>query len=232
MLELGGSDPFIVLADADVDATAAAAVGARFLNAGQSCIASKRFIVIESIADAFEEAFAAHAAELRMGDPRGDVDLGPMSRADLRDELADQVARGVEAGGRVLTGGEVPDGPGAFYPPTVVAGVTPENVLAEEETFGPAAAVIRVRDVDDAIAVANASRYGLSASIWTTDDEHARALSGRLEAGSVFVNLPSVSDPRVPIGGVKRSGWGRELGAWGIREFVNVQSVTVGPRAS
>jgi succinate-semialdehyde dehydrogenase/glutarate-semialdehyde dehydrogenase len=232
VLELGGSDPFVVLADADPDATAAAAVGARFLNAGQSCIASKRFIVIESIAEPFEEAFAMQAAELRMGDPRSDVDIGPMSRRELRDELADQVARGVDGGARVLTGGEVPDRAGAFYPPTVVAGVTTDNVLAREETFGPAAAVIRVRDEAEAIAAANASRYGLSASIWTGDVEHAKALAGRLQVGSVFINLPSASDPRVPIGGTKRSGWGRELGAWGIREFVNVQSVTAGPRAT
>lgn len=227
VLELGGSDPFVVLADADVEAAAAMAVKARFSNTGQSCVAAKRFIVVEAVADAFEEAFAAGAAQLVMGDPRGDVDLGPMARADLRDELADQVRRGVAAGGRVLAGGEAPDGPGAYYPPTVVGGVTLESPLAREETFGPAAAVLRVPDEAAAIAVANASPYGLSSSLWTRDVERGKALARTIEAGAVFINTMTASDPRVPFGGIKRSGWGRELGAFGIREFVNVQAVTV-----
>lgn len=227
VLELGGSDPFIVLADADVERAAVTAVRARFSNTGQSCVAGKRFIVVDAVAEAFEDAFAAAAGALVMGDPREQVDLGPMARVDLRDELADQVARGVAAGGRVLVGGAVPDRPGAWYPPTVVGAVAPDNPLATEETFGPAAAVLRVADADAAIELANASPYGLSSSLWTADLELAKRLSPRIEAGAVFVNAMTISDPRMPFGGVKRSGWGRELGAYGIREFVNVQSITI-----
>jgi acyl-CoA reductase-like NAD-dependent aldehyde dehydrogenase len=227
VLELGGSDPFIVLEGADVEAAAAMAVRARFSNTGQSCVAAKRFVVVEQVADAFEEAFAAKAGALVMGDPREEVDLGPMARVDLRDELADQVARGVAAGGRVLVGHTVSDGPGAFYAPTVVGGVAPDSPLAREETFGPAAAVLRVPDEAAAIALANASPYGLSSSLWTEDLDRAKALARRIEAGAVFVNTMTASDPRVPFGGIKRSGWGRELGAFGIREFVNVQAITI-----
>jgi len=230
VLELGGSDPFIVLAGADVEAAAEMAVRARFSNTGQSCVAAKRFIVVEEVAEAFEEAFAAKAGALVMGDPREEVDLGPMARVDLRDELADQVARGVAAGGRVLVGHTVTDGPGAYYAPTVVGGVAPDSPLAREETFGPAAAVLRVPDEAAAIALANASPYGLSSSLWTQDLDRAKALARRIEAGAVFVNTMTASDPRVPFGGIKRSGWGRELGAFGIREFVNVQAITVAPR--
>lgn len=228
VLELGGSDPFIVLDDADIEAAAKAAVTGRFLNTGQSCIAAKRFIVVESVADAFEAAFVAHARLLVVGDPRDPAtDVGPMARHDLRDELADQVVRGVQAGGRVLCGGETPTGPGAYYPPTIVADVEPSNPLAVEETFGPVAAIMRVPDEQAAIAAANDSPYGLSASLWTADADRARRLTGQISSGAVFVNAPSASDPRMPFGGVKRSGWGRELGSFGIREFVNVQGVTM-----
>ncbi len=231
VLELGGSDAFIVLGDADVEAAAQGAVSARFLNAGQSCIAGKRFIAEESIADAFAEAFAAAVLRLRMGDPRRETsDLGPMARIDLRDELIDQVRRGVADGGRVLAGGTHPDGPGAYFAPTIVDGVEPGNTLAREETFGPAAALLRARDTATAIQIANASPYGLSSSLWTTDIDRARRLAPEIEAGAVFVNTHSASDPRMPFGGVKRSGWGRELGAFGIREFVNVQAVSIAPR--
>jgi succinate-semialdehyde dehydrogenase / glutarate-semialdehyde dehydrogenase len=230
VLELGGSDPFIVLEDADLQLTAAGAVKARFLNNGQSCIAGKRFIAVESVAAEFEELFAAEAARLVLGDPRDEaVQLGPMARVDLRDELADQVRRGVAAGGRLVLGGRVPEDPGAYYPATIVGSVAAGNPVAEEETFGPAAAILVARDADHAVELANASPYGLSASVWTGDEGRGAALAASISAGSVFVNTPSASDPRMPIGGTKRSGWGRELGAFGIREFVNVQGVTVGP---
>lgn len=230
VLELGGSDPFIVLEDADLELTAAGAVQARFLNAGQSCIAGKRFIVAETVAAEFEERFAAGVGKLLFGDPRDEVvQIGPMARVDLRDELADQVRRGVAAGGRLVCGGSVPADPGAYYPATIVGAVTPGNPLAEEETFGPAAAILVARDEEHAIQLANGSPYGLSASVWTADGDRGAALARAISAGSVFVNCPSASDPRMPIGGTKRSGWGRELGAFGVREFVNVQGVTVGP---
>ncbi|HEY4276999.1 MAG TPA: NAD-dependent succinate-semialdehyde dehydrogenase [Conexibacter sp.] len=230
VLELGGSDPFIVLEDADVEAAAEMAVKARFSNTGQSCVAGKRFIVVDAVADAFEQAFAAKTGALVMGAPRDAVDVGPMARVDLRDELADQVARGVQAGGRVLVGGAIPDGPGAFYAPTVVGGVEADNPLAREETFGPAAAVLRVRDERHAVELANDSPYGLSSSLWTGDIARAKRITPHIEAGAVFVNTMTASDPRVPFGGVKRSGWGRELGDFGIREFVNAQSITIAPK--
>jgi succinate-semialdehyde dehydrogenase / glutarate-semialdehyde dehydrogenase len=233
VLELGGSDAFIVLEDADLEAAATVGSAARFQNAGQSCIAAKRFIVVDAVAGEFAERLAAAAGALVNGDPADPATtMGPMARADLRDELADQVRRGVEVGGQVLTGGEVTAGPGAYYPPTVVAGVQPGTPLFDEETFGPVAAVVRARDEDDALELANATPYGLSSSLWTADVERARRLAGRIEAGGVFVNTMTASDPRVPFGGIKRSGWGRELGRWGIHEFVNAQSVTIAPKSA
>jgi succinate-semialdehyde dehydrogenase/glutarate-semialdehyde dehydrogenase len=231
VLELGGSDPFIVLSDADVEAAARAATSARFLNAGQSCIAGKRFVVVEQIADQFAEAFAAYAGGLNFGDPTDDAtQVGPMARRDLREELEDQVRRGLTGTARVIAGGSHPDGPGAYFTPTVVDAVQPGSVLALEETFGPVAAIMRVPNDGAAIQIANESPYGLSSSLWTNDLERARKLAPAIEAGAVFVNVHSASDPRMPFGGVKRSGWGRELGAFGIREFVNVQAVTIAPK--
>lgn len=233
VLELGGSDPFIVLEDADVTEAARTAVAARFQNCGQSCIAAKRFIVVEQVADEFERRFAQAAAALVVGDPfDAATDLGPMARADLRDELAEQVRRSVAAGGRVVVGGPGETGPAAFHPATLVADVRPGDPLLEEETFGPVAALARVPDENAAVALANASPFGLSSSIWTADVRRGEALGARLETGAVFVNAMTASDPRMPFGGVKRSGWGRELGMYGIREFTNVQAVTSGPRAA
>jgi acyl-CoA reductase-like NAD-dependent aldehyde dehydrogenase len=228
VLELGGSDPFIVLADADVATAATAAVRSRFLNAGQACIAAKRLIVEAPIARAFEEAFVEAASALRVDDPRIDgTDLGPMARADLRDALARQLRRGLDEGGRLALHGGTVDRPGAWFAPAVVTGVDPSATLGREETFGPLAAVLHVPDTAAAIAVANDTPYGLSASVWTNDSERGRAVAAQLEAGAVFVNATSVSDPRVPFGGIKRSGWGRELGVPGLRAFVNAQSTTV-----
>lgn len=230
VLELGGSDPFLVLADADLEKAAAAGVKARYANAGQSCIDAKRFIVIESVADRFTELFVAKARDLTMGDPlQKETGIGPLARADLRDTLHRQVQETVEAGGRLLLGGTIPDGPGAFYPPTVVDRVTPQMAMFAEETFGPAAAIVRARDEEEAIALANGTSFGLGASLWTGDLEKARQLARRIEAGSVFVNAIVASDPRLPFGGVKRSGYGRELSVFGIREFVNVKTLCVNP---
>jgi succinate-semialdehyde dehydrogenase / glutarate-semialdehyde dehydrogenase len=228
VLELGGSDPFVVLADADIAAAASAAVRGRFLNTGQACIAAKRLIVEQPVADAFEDAFVAAASALRVDDPRVEgADLGPMARADLRDELAEQLRRGLAEGGRLALDGGPLDRPGAWFAPVVVTGVDRAATLAREETFGPLAAVLRVPDTTTAIAVANDTPYGLSASVWTGDIERGRAVAAQVDSGAVFINTTSVSDPRVPFGGIKRSGWGRELGVPGLRAFVNAQSTTV-----
>lgn len=228
VLELGGSDAFVVLHDADVARAAEVAVRARFQNGGQSCIAAKRFVIVDAVAEEFEARFVAGAAALRVGDPADEAtELGPMARADLRDELAAQLADGLAHGGRLALGGNVPPGPGAFLEPTVVADVVPGSPLFDEETFGPVAALVRARDERHALELANRSRFGLSCSVWTSDVERARALSPLVETGAVFVNAMSASDPRMPFGGLKHSGYGRELGSFGIREFVNVQGVTV-----
>lgn len=233
VLELGGSDPYIVLADADVAAAAATAVRARNQNTGQSCIAAKRFLVAEAVAEEFEERFARAVAALRVGDPLdAATQVGPLARADLRDTLEEQVDASVRQGARVLAGGRRVAGPGWFYEPTVLAGVRDGMPVLAEETFGPVAAVRRVVDAEEALAVANASDYGLGASIWTGDAEAGVALARRIESGAVFVNGMVASDPRLPFGGVKRSGWGRELGPFGIREFTNIQTVWVGPEVA
>ncbi len=233
VLELGGSDAFIVLADADLDAAAETAVRSRFQNAGQSCIAAKRFIVEDAVADAFAQKFAEQASTLRIGDPLdGQTQLGPMARADLRDALTDQLNRSVEMGAEIVLGGKVSDGPGAFYPATIVTGVTTEMPLFREETFGPVAAVIRARDAEHAVELANDSLFGLGGNLWTRDLERGRELARRLESGAVFINGMTASDPRLPFGGVKQSGYGRELSSFGIREFVNIQTVWIGPASA
>jgi succinate-semialdehyde dehydrogenase / glutarate-semialdehyde dehydrogenase len=229
LLELGGSDPFVVLADAELDLAVAGAVRSRFINTGQSCLAAKRFVVHREVADEFSRRFAAAVAELRVGDPRDEATtIGPMARADLRDGLERQVRASVAAGASVLTGGTRPEGPGAFFTPTVLADVTLDMPVMAEETFGPVAAVTAVDDDDEAVRVANATRYGLGASVWSSDPQHALAVGRRITSGALFVNTVVASDPRLPFGGTKRSGYGRELGEAGALEFTNARTFVVG----
>jgi succinate-semialdehyde dehydrogenase/glutarate-semialdehyde dehydrogenase len=229
VLELGGSDPFIVLEDADIDKAVAVGVVARFQNSGQSCIAAKRFIVVDPVYDEFESKFVDAVKALSVGDPAQEgVYIGPLARVDLRDGLHDQVRRSVEAGARLLTGGVVPEGPGAFYPPTVLAGVREGMAAWSEELFGPVATLIRVSDEQEAIRVANATDFGLGGAVWTRDLARGeRIAADEIQSGAAFVNDMSKSDPRMPFGGIRNSGYGRELSIHGIREFVNVHAVWV-----
>ena len=228
VLELGGSDPFIVLADADVAAAARTAADARLINSGQSCIAAKRFIVVEPVADEFLERFVDELRSRRVGDPVArETQVGPQARVDLRDALHRQVVESVKRGARLLLGGEIPAGKGAFYPPTLLTAVDKGMPAFDEETFGPVAAVVRAEDEADAVRLANDSAFGLGASLWTRDRARAERLAAQVEAGSVFVNGLVKSDPRLPFGGIKRSGYGRELSEYGIREFVNIKSVWI-----
>lgn len=230
ILELGGSDAFIVLEDADIDAAVAAAVRARFTNNGQVCLAAKRFIVAEPIAEEFEARLTAAASRLVCGDPLDrNTQLGPLAREDLRTRLDEQVRASIDAGAKVMLRGGPQSGPGFFYRPTVLADVTPQMRVFTEETFGPVVALSRARDAEQACVLASASTYGLAAMIWTRDTEKARQLARRLAVGSVFINGVTASDPRLPVGGVKLSGYGRELGAAGMRELVNFQTVWIGP---
>lgn len=232
VLELGGSDPYVVLEDADVAAAARTCATSRLINAGQSCIAAKRFIVADAVHDEFLDAFVAAMGDAVMGDPMDEATtVGPQAQVHLRDELHEQVERTVGQGAQLLLGGEVPDRPGAWYPPTVLAGVTRDMVAAQEETFGPVAAVIRAADEADAIAIANDSVFGLGAAVFTGDVERGERIAAEeLEAGCCFVNDFVASDPRLPFGGIKESGYGRELSHLGIREFVNQKTVVVGSK--
>jgi succinate-semialdehyde dehydrogenase/glutarate-semialdehyde dehydrogenase len=229
VLELGGSDASVILSDAVVPSAAAECVRSRMLNAGQSCIAAKRFVVVDELHDAFVDAVLADMRTRRFGDPTApDTGLGPLARADLRDTLHDQVERSVAAGARLRLGGEVPDRPGAWYPPTVLTDVGPGMPAYDEELFGPVASVIRAADDDHAIRIANDTAFGLGAAVYTTDIDRGEAIArDRLHAGACFVNGMVRSDPRLPFGGVGISGYGRELSPLGIREFVNAKTVWV-----
>ena len=229
VLELGGSDPFIVMPSANLDAAVEAAVRARCINTGQSCVAAKRFLVADSVYDAFEPRFVARMAAVKVGDPMLDTtEIGPLSSDSQVSELEAQVQSARSAGARVLTGGTRIPGAGSFFAPTVLAGVPRTAAVYREELFGPVAMLFRVRDVDDAIEVANDTPFGLSASVWTRNQMEQRRFATELQCGAVFLNAPVVSDPRLPFGGVKRSGYGRELSAAGMREFLNVKTVFVG----
>lgn len=229
VLELGGSDPYVILEDADLDAAARSCATSRLQNTGQSCIAAKRFIIVEAVYDDFESRFLDAMAAARMGDPTADgTDLGPMARDDLRDELHDQVTRSLDAGARCLLGGQIPERLGAYYPATVLSDVGPGMPAYDEEMFGPVASLIRVADEAEAIHVANDSPFGLGAAVYTEDLERGTRIARKaLQAGCCFVNDFVRSDPRLPFGGVKESGYGRELGPFGIREFVNIKTVYV-----
>lgn len=230
VLELGGSDPFIVLADADLEDAAAVAVKARYINVGQSCVNAKRFIVEDGIADRFVELFCAGVAKLKIGDPmERDTNIGPMARANLMNGLHAQVEKTISAGATLKMGGAPIEGDGFYYPPTVLDHVTPEMTAFREETFGPVAAIIRVKNAEEAIRLANQTEFGLGSAIWSKDVARARALARDLDAGAVFINGMVASDPRYPFGGIKRSGYGRELGVYGIREFVNIKTIWIGP---
>ena len=228
VLELGGSDPFIVMPSADLDAAARTAAKARCINNGQSCIAAKRFIVHQDVADAFTVRFVREMEALRVGDPLADgTDVGPLATAAIRDEVAEQVRASVAAGARVLTGGTSMDGQGFYYPPTILADIPEDAPAYREEVFGPVASLFRVADLDGAIALANDSPFGLGSSVWTRDEGERRRFIAEIEAGMTYVNAMVASDPRLPFGGVKQSGYGRELGEFGIHEFVNIKTVWI-----
>jgi succinate-semialdehyde dehydrogenase/glutarate-semialdehyde dehydrogenase len=228
VMELGGSDPFLVLEDADLEEAVRAGVAARCQNSGQSCIAAKRFLVQRGCFDEFARRFVAAMEAKVVGDPTSPgVEIGPLARRDLRDHLARQVRESIAAGALAPCGGDVPEGPGFFYPPTVLIGAPPGSPAAEEELFGPVAVLLPFDGDEDAVRLANATRYGLGASLWTRDGARALRLAEEIEAGSVFVNGMVKSDPRLPFGGVKDSGFGRELAREGLLAFVNLKTVWI-----
>jgi succinate-semialdehyde dehydrogenase / glutarate-semialdehyde dehydrogenase len=228
VLELGGSDPFVVMPSADLETAVKTAVTARTINNGQSCIAAKRFIVHEEVYDRFEKAFVERMAALRIGDPMdAATDIGPLATPSELAKLTEQVEAAVKAGAKVLTGGKPVGGKGAFYPPTVLVNVSKASPSYREEIFGPVAMLFRVKDAGEAIAVANDVPFGLGSSVWTNDAGERERFLDDVEAGATFVNAMVASDPRLPFGGVKRSGYGRELGKEGIREFVNLKTVAI-----
>lgn len=229
VLELGGSDPYIVLESADLDAAISTAVTARMLNNGQSCIAAKRFIVVDAIADKFEQLLVEKFQALKVGDPMNpQTDLGPLATPSILQDLHQQVEESLKIGAKVLTGGQpLSDRPGNFYPPTILTNIPADSPTAKEEFFGPVAMLFRVANIDEAIHIANSTPFGLGASAWTTDEKERDRLIEELEAGAVFINGMVKSDPRLPFGGIKRSGYGRELSIQGIHEFVNIKTVWV-----
>jgi succinate-semialdehyde dehydrogenase/glutarate-semialdehyde dehydrogenase len=229
VLELGGSDPYLILEDADFPETIETCATSRLINGGQSCIAAKRFIVVDSVRERFERGLVERMRAVSMGDPlQEDVGIGPMARSDLRDELHRQVKESLAAGARLLLGGEIPDLPGAFYPPTVLTGVRVGMPAYDEELFGPVAAIIPVKNEEEAVRTANDTPFGLGAAVFTRDAARGERIAAEeLEAGCCFVNDLVRSDPRLPFGGIKQSGYGRELGEIGIREFVNIKTVVL-----
>ncbi len=229
VLELGGSDPFIVMESAEIEEAVSTAVKARMLNNGQSCIAAKRFIVAESIADSFQEQLLKQFQALTIGDPmHKDTDLGPLATQTIRSELDQQVKAAVKQGAKILTGGEpITDRPGNYYLPTILTDIPVDSATAQEEFFGPVALLFRVQDLDEAIALANHIPFGLGASAWTNNPQESQRLVSEIEAGAVFINEMVKSDPRLPFGGIKRSGYGRELSSQGIHEFVNIKTVWI-----
>jgi succinate-semialdehyde dehydrogenase/glutarate-semialdehyde dehydrogenase len=228
VLELGGSDPFIIMPSADLERAAATAVQARIINNGQSCIAAKRFIVDHRIADAFERKFTDRLASLRVGDPLEDAtDIGPLATAEVRELLEEQVNKTVQMGARVVLGGHRLDGPGYFFAPTVLANIPKEAPAAKEELFGPVASLFPVNGIEEALQLANNTAFGLGSCLWTNEEQERELFINEIEAGLAFVNGMVLSDPRIPFGGIKQSGYGRELSREGIREFVNIKAVVI-----
>jgi succinate-semialdehyde dehydrogenase/glutarate-semialdehyde dehydrogenase len=227
VLELGGSDPYIILEDADLERAADTCVNSRLINSGQSCIAAKRFIVVNQVYNKFEELFVDKMKSKIMGDPlKEETNVGPLARNDLREELHEQVMKSIKYGAKVLTGGKIPEGRGAFYPPTVLSNIQPGMPAYKEELFGPVASLIKAKDEGDAIRIANDTKFGLGGAVFTQDSARGERIAREeLNAGNCFVNEMVKSDPRLPFGGVKESGYGRELSESGIKEFVNIKTV-------